>query len=823
MGGAWMAKVSPEAVVKELLTDTRGALRPDGAVFFAIVTPRRSGTAYVPDAYARGVRHFVVEEAVDTTALPGADVIQVPSALHALQATAAARRLEFSGPVVGITGSNGKTVCKEWLYHLLHREDYSVLRSPRSYNSQTGVPLSVWNLRPGHRLAIFEAGLSVPGEMARLEQIIRPTTGLFTTLGEAHGEGFSSPEEKADEKMLLFRGADLLVYCRDHEAVHAAVVRAQAAGWLRAKPFSWTRSEAHGNAAVRVAAAEGTEAQTTITLVHGEETYIFTIPAADAASVENAVHCWCVCRALGADPGEVGRRMEGLHPVAMRLEARRAVGGSTLINDAYNADLTSLRIALDHLSRQKQHVHRTVILSDLLQSGRPEEELYAEVAALLHSHKVGRLMAVGPALLRMRAHFKRAGMRSTFYPNTEALVLALPRTSFENEAILVKGARVFGFEAVSQVLEDALHTTTLTIDLRALADNLGAFRRRLKPRVKTMAMVKAFSYGSGSYEIAHALEHAGADYLGVAYPDEGVALRRAGIRLPILVMSPDAAAFDRMIAASLEPEIFSHSSLESFLRGAEAAGVQDYPVHIKLDTGMHRLGFAPEDVAAMGARLRSAREVHVASVFSHLAAAEDASADGFTQHQAALFKRGVEDLSATLGYTPLRHLVNSSGAARHPELHFDMIRLGLGLYGIESSGAMAAGLWPISALRTVVAQVRTVPAGEPVGYGCGGAADRERRIATVCVGYADGYPRALGHSVGKMIIRGQRAPVVGSICMDLCMLDISSVAGAREGDEVTVFGPGLPIEELAEAAGTIPYEIMTGIGGRVKRVYVAEE
>lgn len=810
----------PDTSIAELCTDSRSIGRPEAALFVALRTAQRDGHLFIAEAYAKGVRAFLVGERLDAKRFPDAVFLRVPDTLAALQAVAASVRATYAGPVFGITGSNGKTVVKEWLHSLLS-EDGPVLRSPRSYNSQVGVPLSVWPLASTHRVAIIEAGISAPGEMARLQQIVRPTHGIFTHLGEAHSEGFDSLAQKADEKMLLFREARHLVYCRDHAEVHDAVRRAFPAEGPQLFTWSWTVDDV----SLRILSSDVREAEgvTALTGLHNGVEYRIAVPFVDDASVENAIHCWATLLLLGYAPDVIAHRIAALQPIAMRLESRRALGGSTLINDAYNADLTSLRIALDHLGRQRQHPRHTLVLTDLQQTGLPDAELYREVAALLQHYPVQRLLAVGPAIGAHREAFAELhGMEAHFFSDTAALLKALPSLRPDNEAVLLKGARAFALERVAAVLEEAVHTTVLSIDLTAMAHNFGVYRALLKPSVKTMAMVKALAYGSGTYEVAQVLEAAGCDYLAVAYPDEGITLRRAGITLPIMVMSPDVASADRMLLWRLEPEVYNLALLRAFQSAAEMAGAASCPVHIKLDTGMHRLGFGAEEIGGLVAALRDADKLQVISVFSHLAGSEDAAFDDFTAAQAEAFETSSARLVEALNIHPLRHIANSAAVTRHPALHYDMVRLGLGLYGIDGGGVLQKKLRPISTLKSTIAQIRTVPEGQTVGYGRRGRTTQPSRIATVRVGYADGYPRSLSPAGGYMLVRGKKAPLFGTVCMDLCMVDITNIPAAREGDEVIVFGPKLPVQQLAAWACTIPYEIMTGISARVKRVYVAE-
>lgn len=820
--GSWLAQV-PASAVSELAIDSRRINEPSRAAFIALRTERRDGHAYIPAAYEAGVRLFIVSKEIDDSDYPEASFLLVKDTLVALQCIAACHRKKFSIPVIGITGSNGKTIVKEWLFSALS-EDRRIVRSPRSYNSQIGVPLSVWLMNPEDELAVFEAGISRPGEMEALEKIIRPTIGIFTNIGEAHSEGFLSQRQKITEKLLLFRHAESIIYCRDHVALHEAMLQFNALtkGNLPAprRLFTWS---AKGDASLLIKTKDRKGKRTTISAVYEAREIAITIPFTDAASVENAIHVWCTLLLLGMDDTTIAARLSGLHSVEMRLQTHRGINGCTIINDAYNSDLTSLSISLDYLESQRQHARRTVILSDMLQMGKPDGELYEEVAAMIARRGVSRFIGIGPSLWRYKETFRaKAGIKSGFFKSTAAFLKALPRISFEDEAILLKGARAFAFEQIDSLLKEEVHQTVLSINLSALTQNLAAFRSRVGPDVKLMAMVKAFSYGSGSHEIATALQFAGVDYLSVAYTDEGVALRKAGITLPIMVMSPELTAFDRMIAWKLEPEIYNLRSLEAFAVIAETLNVHAYPIHIKLDTGMHRLGFASAELEGLASALHSHPQMRVASVFSHLAAAEDRQMDAFTDQQAALFSAASGHLINAIGYTPIRHLCNTAGILRHPQLHFDMVRLGLGLYGIDSTEILGNELQQIGTLRTTIAQIKDLPAGEGIGYGHSDAAGHPRRIATISIGYADGYPRALGHGRAHVLIHGKPASLVGVVCMDMCMVDITDIPEAAEGDEVIVFGPELPLKQLAKWGGTIPYEMMTGISQRVKRVYVAE-
>ena len=818
----WQEK-GHNTTITELAIDSRKINTPESALFIALKTTRRDGHNFIRNAYDAGVRNFLVQQEISP--LPGASILVVNNTLTALQQIAAQHRKTFKIPIIGITGSNGKTIVKEWLSQLLI-EDYDLVRSPKSYNSQIGVPLSVWLMEKEHDLAIFEAGISQPGEMEKLEKIIHPGIGIFTNIGEAHSEGFLNIRQKIMEKLVLFRHAAHLIYCRDSPQLNECIVQYRnqikdSTTGQTLEVFTWSRKT---DATLRITREEQGRNLTTIEGLYENKEISIQIPFTDPASIENAIHCWCAMLLLNVPGDRIEARMKSLQPVAMRLELRHGINDCTIINDTYNSDLTSLFIALDYLEQQRQHKHRTVILSDMLQVAKPDGELYEEVADAISRKNIQRFIGIGPALYKHKAAFrKHRRLRSIFFKSTTDFLKKFHLLSFEQEAILLKGARVFAFEEISSLLEQEVHQTVLSINLSAVRNNLNAFRTYIGADVKVMAMVKAFSYGSGSYEIASALQYEGVDYLTVAYTDEGVTLRKAGITLPVMVMSPEAAAFDRMIAWKLEPEIFNFRSLNAFLHMAQTLQVTAYPIHIKLDTGMHRLGFMPHELDELLQIVKDNPLVKVASVFSHLAASEDEREDAFTQKQATLFSQMSERISASLGYTPIRHLCNTAGIARHPELHYDMVRLGLGLYGIDSGGVLSDELQQISTLKTTIAQIKEIPAGETIGYGRkGGNEKTAMRIATISIGYADGYPRALGHGKAHVLIHGKPASLVGVVCMDMCMVDITHLPEAAEGDEVIVFSPELPLTRLAQWAETIPYEMMTSISQRVKRVYVNE-
>lgn len=813
-----------DALIEHLLIDSRKLIFPQTSLFFALKGPRRDGHTFINHLYEKGVRNFVVSDAVDVSRLHNANVMQVADTLQALQALAAWHRKQFSIPVIGITGSNGKTIVKEWLNQLLD-EQYSIIRSPKSYNSQIGVPLSVWPMNEQHELAIFEAGISQPGEMDRLEKVIQPTIGIFTNIGEAHSEGFVNARQKVNEKLRLFTHVQTLIYCKDDPEINSGV----AALWQqlpnnkRFEIFNWSLVT---DATLHVQAIQKEESKTTIIALYQFQTISIVIPFTDNASIENAIHCWCVLLHLQIPHAVIENAMLELGPVAMRLELKKGINNCSIINDAYSADLSSFNIALDFLSQQQQHEKRTVILSDILQSGRTEKDLYTEVARSLQQRHINRLIGIGERISHHSNIFQTAGIPElAFYPSVEAfrkdLMYRAHAVPFKDETILLKGARIYELEQIDRLLEQKVHQTVLEIDLTAVVHNLKQFQQLLQPATKIMAMVKAFSYGSGSYEIANVLQFHKVDYLAVAYADEGVELRKAGIDLPVMVMNPDESTFDVLVQYNLEPDLYSPVILQQFEDFLKKQGIQQFPVHIELETGMNRLGFS---LAELPVLLRAVQKpfFKVQSVFTHLAASEEPQHDAFTNQQGALYMQMIAQLQAILPYPFIRHICNTAAIVRHPQWHLDMVRLGIGLYGGDSSGESRLDLREVSTLKSTIAQIKELKEGETVSYGRKGIITGNTRIATVRIGYADGYPRRLGYGAGKMLINGHLAPVIGTVCMDMTMIDITNISHVQEGDEVIVFGHSLPVKEVAHWAQTIPYELLAGVSQRVKRIYFEE-
>ncbi|WP_010602195.1 bifunctional UDP-N-acetylmuramoyl-tripeptide:D-alanyl-D-alanine ligase/alanine racemase, partial [Pedobacter agri] len=738
---------------------------------------------------------------------PDCNFIIVNDVLEALQKLATAHRNHFNLKTIGITGSNGKTIVKEWLYQLL-AADYNIVRSPKSFNSQIGVPLSVWQIDADHDLGIFEAGISAVDEMETLASIIRPQIGILTNIREAHAEGFNSKKEKLIEKLKLFKAADLLIYSPEY------VSDISLKDLPGKKHFSWSSSQA---ADLRIIAIEPIEGNCYLQAIYQDREIECMLPFKDKASIENGMICWATLLALGYSPEQADQRLEKLSHVSMRLELKNGINQCSIIDDSYSADISSLAIALDFLNQQNQHPKKTVILSELFETGRDDLDLYTEIADLLAQKKVSRLIGIGPHISKYAELFK---FETQFFDDTNAFVDAFPGLQFSHETVLVKGARRFDFGRISKLLTQKIHDTVLEIDLNAMVGNLQFYRSKIKPGVKIMAMVKAFSYGSGSFEIANLLQFHKVDYLAVAYADEGIALRKAGITLPIMVMSPEESAFEALIKYRLEPEIYSLEILDSFLNSLSDYEF-DYPIHIKIDSGMHRLGFDSDEIEKLLLLLSGSQRLNVKSIFSHLVASGEAEHDGFTQQQIEKFCLIASQLIAALGYKPLLHIANTSGISRWPNNQMDMVRLGIGLYGFDAALTNNRGLQTVMTLKTTVTQVKNLKAGETVGYSRRGVMPYGGKIATVKIGYADGYNRAFGNGVGKMLINGQLVPTIGSICMDMTMLDITGI-DVKPGDEAIVFNQDHTIMQLAEGVGTIPYEILTNISQRVKRVYFYE-
>ncbi len=804
-----------ESIIKHFVTDSRKVNFPEHTLFFAIKGHRRTGLVFIPELYQLGVRAFMIDEKIDESSYPEAVFFKVPNTVQALQQIAIFHRNQFTLPVIGITGSNGKTIVKEWLFQLL-QPDYSIVRSPRSYNSQIGVPLSVLQMNVHHSLGIFEAGISTTSEMQSLEKIIQPTIGVFTNITDVHSEGFTSNLAKTNEKCLLFKHTPNVIVANNF-VPYPIPVSGNIITWGGDKSDTLYVYE-------QIKKVNITE----VKAIYLHKEVCFVIPFVDDISIQNAITCITVLLFLGIDLTIIQSRVLQLTPVEMRMQLRKGINNCFVLNDSYSNDKVSLSLALNFLKEQAGKQLTTVVLSDIVESGQNETDLYREVVLLLQQAGIQQLYAVGESITK---YFSQSfnpkktddnTFEITLFNSTDDFLNQLNHNHFQHEYILLKGARKFEFERIAHWLEDQVHQTVLEINLSSLVKNLTLYQSMLKPSTKLMAMVKAFSYGSGAGEVARKLQQQQVDYLAVAYADEGVALRKAGISLPIMVMSPDEYCFDVLVNYNLEPEIFSLNIFELFQQFLQKEGIQQYPIHLKLNTGMNRLGFECDEILRHANYITTQQEVIIKSVFSHLVASEDPAFDEFTQYQVNLFTTTCQQLSQQLGYNFIKHIANTAAISKKPTYQLDMVRLGIGMYGIDSGIDENVTLHTVAVLKTTIAQIRTVAAGNSVGYGRKGILNRNSIIATVRIGYADGYNRRMGNGVGKMYVNGYYAPVIGNVCMDMTMLDITDIPDVKAGDTVEVFGTHVTVQAIAKASGSIPYEIMTGISQRVKRLYFEE-
>lgn len=803
-----------EAQISFILTDSRSLCFPEETLFFALRSERNDGHHYIDELYHRGVRNFVVEQLPDafSSIYKQANFLQVDNSLLALQQLTTWHRSAFTIPIVGITGSNGKTMVKEWLSQLLSF-DHNVTRSPKSYNSQIGVPLSVWLLNESSEIGIIEAGISKRGEMEALQKIIQPTIGVLTSLGAAHQENFSSIEEKCKEKLLLFKDTQALVYQMDDAIAAKCIEDFSYDGTL----LGW--SEKNKDAAFFV--EKISKDTTTSTIEYCWQTATkgkFTLPFIDDASIQNCITCAAISLYLGMKPQTLAERMPMLEPVAMRLEVKEGQHGCTLINDSYNSDINSLDIALDFMNRRpdQQKRARTLILSDILQSGQTEKQLYCDVAELVQKRGIKKFIGIGSALMRQQEVFDGVEERY-FFENVADFINSKVFNSLADEVILLKGARSFGFDQLTELLVKKVHETVLEVNLNAVVDNLNWYRSFLKPETKLVCMIKADAYGAGAVEIAKTLEEHRVDYLAVAVADEGATLRRNGIKSNIMIMNPEMSSFKTLFDYELEPEIYSFRLLDALIKAAEKEGITGYPVHIKFDTGMHRLGFNPRtDIAQLIEKLRHQNALIPRSVFSHFVGSDNNDFDSFSAEQFKLFDEGSKQLQSAFSHRILRHIDNSAGIEHFPERQLDMCRLGLGLYGINPRNNEIIN--NVSTLKTTILQMRNVPKGETVGYSRRGVIEKDSVIAAIPIGYADGLNRKLGNRNCYCLVNGQKADYVGNICMDVALIDVTGI-DCEEGDSVEIFGDNLPVTILSNVLETIPYEVLTTVSNRVKRVY----
>lgn len=806
---------NPEYKISHLLTDSREVFNPEQTLFFALKTANNDGHKFVDELYYLGVRNFVVQDfRSEWKDLKDANFLQVTDSLLGLQRIATFHREHFDIPIIGITGSNGKTIVKEWIYQLLDI-DKNITRSPRSYNSQIGVPLSVWQLNDDSEIGLFEAGISMPNEMTRLQKIIQPTIGVFTNIGDAHQENFKSMKEKCLEKLELFINCDVII-CEDGNEL---LDECMEAACLSQKRFTWSYNKRSSSQLI-IENIVKTDLASIITYSFLELPFTIELPFTDDASIENVTSAIAVVLYLSSSSLEIiAERVKLLEPVAMRLDVRRGKNNNIIVNDTYNSDINSLKIALSFLGQQstEDSQKRTLILSDILQSGYSDEALYRAVLDLASSANVGRIIGVGRHISEQEKVF--AQIPHLFFDSTEEFIESGIWNEFREETILLKGSRNFGFERITELIEQKTHETVLDVNLDAIVHNYKFFRSRLKPETKIICMVKADAYGSGAEEVAKALQYHKCDYLAVAIAEEGAILRKAGIKTPIIVLNPETGGFNELFESYLEPEVYNFRMLDAFIREAQRRGISDFPIHIKLDTGMHRLGFTEEDLPKLIERINSQGALRVMSVFSHLAASESWAFDDFTNEQIDLFKKLSSVLESGLEYRIWKHILNSGGIERFPDEQMDMVRLGISLYGVSASGQ--ADLRNVFTLKTTILQIKSIKAGETVGYGRKGVFDHDASIATIRVGYADGLSRQFGNGVGKVLVDGKEAPIVGNVCMDLTMIDVTGM-DVKEGDSVIIFGDDLSVIDLAKKIDTIPYEILTSVSSRVKRIYFRE-
>jgi alanine racemase len=799
----WMGK-NDVAIIDSISIDSRSLQNDENTLFFALSGPNHDGHSYIEELIDKGVQHFVVTH-IPKNVESKANFLLVENTLDALQKFASYYRSLFDFPIIGITGSNGKTIVKEWLNFLLS-PDYNVIRSPKSYNSQVGVPLSILGINEKHNFGIFEAGISMMNEMEKLQKIIQPNIGILCNIGSAHDEGFSSVAEKIKEKLKLFTSVTVLILNKNKTIL--AFVNP------KIKTFTW--SSVDKSAAVFITTKK-TDDLTELQVTYKEDTFPLTIPFQDQASIENAIHCMMVMLYLGYNSKVIQTRIFQLYPVEMRLKVKNGSTNCTLIDDSYSSDFQSLKIALDFLENQKQHKKKTIILSDIFQSGLNNEELYSQVSQLIISNKINRVIGIGETI----SQYKNKFINCSTFKNVSEFTDAFDNLNFGNETILIKGARDFHFEKIVSLLEEKTHETVLEINLNAISHNYNYYKSKLASQTKMMVMVKAFSYGNGGFEIAKLLEHHKVDYLGVAFADEGISLKTAGISVPIMVLNPETTSFSAIIQHHLEPEIYSIKGLKAFLKIAEQKKLKHFPIHIKIDTGMHRLGFEEENIQELSQILKGNESVQVKSILSHMATSDDMKHDAFSKSQIALFDKLSSQLQKELNYKSIRHILNTSGITNYPEAQYDMVRLGIGLYGISNDIDEQKELETVGSLKSIISQIRTISEGESVGYGRRFIAERETKVATIPIGYADGIRRSWGQGVGYVVIENKQAKIIGSICMDMLMVDVTNI-DCKEGNAVLIFGENPTVNFIAKQLNTIPYEILTSISQRVKRVFFRE-
>ena len=802
-----------DTIVEHLLIDSRKISFPKTSLFFALVGDRRDGHQFIKEVYEGGVRNFVISDKNVIVYYPDANFLLVDDTLKAFQTLAAHHRKQFNYPVIGITGSNGKTIVKEWLNQLL-QNDFNIVRSPRSYNSQVGVPLSVWQMKVANTLGIFEAGISTVGEMENLQQMIQPTIGVLTNIGVAHNDGFENITQKIIEKLKLFKDCKQLI-CNSDDALVKKIVDEN----ITATIFYWGKKESSN---LQIIEELKTTNQTTVKAIWHNENIAITVPFTDEASIANACTCWAAMLLFGFDSKIIAERMLQLQPVEMRMQLLPVINNCILINDSYSNDSSSFYIALDYLVANADNHKKTIIVSDFSGNEKSNASVYINFIEQLSNNKINKVIGIGTEISKYADSFINKGIEVSFYETTSSFLNSVTTQFFKDEYILLKGGRAFNFERISKWLQQKTHQTVMEINLTALVHNLKEYQKYLLPTTKTMAMVKAFSYGSGSIEIAKVLQFHKVDYLAVAYTDEGIDLRKAGIGLPIMILNVEEENFDALIEYNLEPEIFSFSIYKAFHQYLLQQGITDFPVHIKLNTGMNRLGFEIDEADALATLLTTNKTMLVKSVLSHLAASEDAEQDEFTKGQLASFHYIISFFKLRLKYSFISHIGNSAAIFRFPQWQFDMVRLGIGLYGVDSAVDHQLQLQTVATLKTTIAQIRTVKANDTIGYNRKGIVKRDSNIATVRIGYADGLSRSLSNGKGFMYLHNKLAPIIGTICMDMTMIDVTDIPEAKENDVVEIFGKYLPVQQVAKWSNTIAYETLSTVSQRVRRIYVEE-
>ena len=781
--------------VENVSIDSRSLQNNSGTLFFALKGNNHDAHLYLSSLVDKGIRYFVVEY-IPNDLKGKANFIVVKNTHRALQETSKYYRNLFNFNVIGITGSNGKTIVKEWLNYFLS-SDYNVVRSPKSYNSQVGVPLSIFGINENHNLGIFEAGISQPGEMEILEEIIKPTIGVFTHFGNAHNEGFNSKEEKLSEKIKLFKNCKIVVLESNLETENK----------INSEKITWSFINNKADVFFE-------NINNTIRVNYKDKIFELNIPFNDEISLKNCATCITTLLFLNFSTKKIKELIKTLFPVEIRLQAKKGLNNCLLIDDSYSADYQSIKIALDFLEQQKLHSKKTVILSDVFQSGLSTEQLYKKVATSLQNNNISRVIVIGKTISKYLKELPNV----IGFLSTQDFLQQFNTQSFENETILIKGARSFNFDEIVVLLEEKKHETVLEINLDAITHNLNFYKSKLKPQTKIMVMVKAFGYGNGGFEIAKLLEHHKINYLGVAFADEGISLRNAGITMPIMVLNPENSSFAAMIAYNLEPEIYSINGLEEFIKIAQQKNVNYYPVHLKIDTGMHRLGFENHQLHQLISIIKATNIIKITSIFSHLAASDDVSFSEFTSEQFNRFEYAYSEISKALNIFPLKHILNTSGIYNYADKQYDMVRLGIGIYGIGNSDEENLKLQNVSTLKSVISQIKTLKAGESVGYSRKYMVKEITKIATIPIGYADGIKRAWGNEKGFVTINNSKATILGNICMDMIMVDVTNIL-CNEGDEVIIFGENPKIIDIAKVTNTISYEIITGISQRVKRIF----